>query len=90
MDFNSHNITDTTEFSNDEQDGAIIKVIGVGGGGGNAVNYMYAQNIPLIRFVVCNTDKQALEKSPVPNQLLLGPNITRGRGAGNITGQPYA
>lgn len=85
MDFNDQNITDTSGFATEENtDSAIIKVIGVGGGGGNAVNYMYAQNIPLIKFVVCNTDRQALEKSPVPNQLLLGPTITHGRGAGNL------
>lgn len=77
-------IMDASGFSIEDTDSAIIKVIGVGGGGGNAVNYMFAQNIPLIKFVVCNTDKQALEKSPVPNQLLLGPQITRGRGAGNV------
>ncbi len=82
--YNEPDITDTSGFSLEDSDNAIIKVIGVGGGGGNAVNYMYHQNIPLINFVVCNTDKQALERSPVPNQLLLGPQITRGRGAGNL------
>ncbi len=61
----------------------IIKVIGVGGGGGNAVNYMFRQNIPNINFVVCNTDEQALKKSPVPVKIILGPEITKGRGAGN-------
>ena len=62
---------------------AIIKVIGVGGGGSNAVNYMYRQEIPKVNFVVCNTDKQHLDKSPVPNKLVLGWDITHGRGAGN-------
>lgn len=62
---------------------AIIKVVGVGGGGGNAVNYMFNQNIPDVNFVVCNTDKQALELSPVPHKLILGYNITKGLGAGN-------
>lgn len=76
-------ITDASGFSNDDKD-SIIKVVGVGGGGGNAVNYMYRQNIPYVNFVVCNTDQQALEMSPVPNKLLLGYEITRGRGAGNI------
>lgn len=76
-------ITDASKFDTEDSD-AIIKVIGVGGGGGNAVNYMYKQNIPLIKFVVCNTDKQALELSPVPNQLLLGKDITNGLGAGNV------
>ncbi len=61
----------------------IIKVIGVGGGGGNAVNYMYRQDIPNVNFVVCNTDKQHLDMSPVPTKLLLGWNVTHGRGAGN-------
>ncbi|MDE6741371.1 MAG: cell division FtsZ family protein, partial [Muribaculaceae bacterium] len=55
----------------------------VGGGGDNAVNYMYRQNIPNVNFVVCNTDEQALRMSPVPNQLILGWDVTRGRGAGN-------
>lgn len=64
-------------------DEAIIKVIGVGGGGGNAVNYMYKQNIPNVNFVVCNTDLQALKMSPVPNRLILGWDVTTGRGAGN-------
>ncbi|MDO4335761.1 MAG: cell division protein FtsZ [Bacteroidales bacterium] len=80
-DYNS-NITDTTEFA-DDKSSAIIKVIGVGGGGDNAVNYMYRQNIPNVNFVVCNTDKQALKMSPVPNQLILGWDVTQGRGAGN-------
>lgn len=62
---------------------SLIKVIGVGGGGSNAVNYMYNQKIPKVRFVVCNTDKQHLDDSPVPNRVLLGENITHGRGAGN-------
>lgn len=59
-----------------------IVVIGVGGGGNNAVNHMYRQNIDHVTFVVANTDQQALRKSPVPTKLLLGPNTTRGRGAG--------
>lgn len=62
---------------------SLIKVIGVGGGGSNAVNYMYNQKIPKVKFVVCNTDKQHLDDSPVPNRVLLGENITHGRGAGN-------
>lgn len=80
--FNRPDITDTSNFQSHD-DEAIIKVIGVGGGGGNAVNYMYEQNIPYVNFVVCNTDKQALDTSPVPNKLILGWDITRGRGAGN-------
>lgn len=77
-----NNITDTTEFTDDHSN-AIIKVIGVGGGGDNAVNYMYRQNIPNVNFVVCNTDEQALKMSPVPTQLILGWDVTHGRGAGN-------
>lgn len=59
-----------------------IIVIGVGGGGNNAVDHMFRQNIEHVSFVVANTDMQALRKSAVPNKLLLGPNVTRGRGAG--------
>lgn len=75
-------IADASDFDSDTNE-AIIKIIGVGGGGGNAVNYMYQQNIPNVNFVVCNTDKQHLNKSPVPNKLLLGYEITHGLGAGN-------
>lgn len=63
-------------------DGSIIKVIGVGGGGGNAVNHMYRQGITDVSFVVCNTDNQALAKSPVPNKIQLGSLRTEGLGAG--------
>lgn len=61
---------------------SIIKVIGVGGGGGNAVNHMYRQGIKDVSFVVCNTDNQALLKSPVPNKIQLGAATTEGLGAG--------
>ncbi len=61
---------------------SIIKVIGVGGGGSNAVNHMFNQGIKDVEFVVCNTDKQALLASPVPNKLSLGDNLTEGLGAG--------
>ena len=81
-DINNPNITDSSNFIDSGND-AIIKVIGVGGGGGNAVNYMYNQKIPHVNFVVCNTDNQALETSPVPTKLTLGFEITGGRGAGN-------
>ena len=67
----------------DDPNQSIIKVIGVGGGGGNAVNYMYRQDIPNVQFVVCNTDKQHLDDSPVPRKVLLGESVTHGRGAGN-------
>ncbi|MFD2566411.1 cell division protein FtsZ [Pseudotenacibaculum haliotis] len=59
-----------------------IKVIGVGGGGSNAVNHMYHQNIRGVDFVICNTDAQALENSPIPNKIQLGANLTSGLGAG--------
>ena len=62
----------------------IIKAIGVGGGGNNAVNHMYSQGIEDVSFVVCNTDKQALMKSPVKTKVLLGPEVTFGLGAGNV------
>ncbi|HLP05330.1 MAG TPA: cell division protein FtsZ [Paludibacter sp.] len=63
-------------------DSSIIKVIGVGGGGGNAVNHMYRQGITNVSFVVCNTDNQALVKSPVPTKIQLGASTTEGLGAG--------
>jgi cell division protein FtsZ len=63
---------------------SIIKVIGVGGGGSNAVNHMYLQGIAGVDFIVCNTDCQALDISPVPFKIQLGPNLTEGRGAGMI------
>ena len=62
---------------------SIIKVIGVGGGGSNAVNHMFREGITDVSFVVCNTDDQALKKSPVPIQIQLGVNITEGLGAGS-------
>ncbi len=61
---------------------SIIKVIGVGGGGSNAVNWMYNQGIKDVEFVVCNTDAQALRGSPVPNTLQIGNGLTEGLGAG--------
>jgi cell division protein FtsZ len=63
---------------------SIIKVIGVGGGGSNAVNYMYEQGIKGVDFIVCNTDAQALDVSPVPLKVQLGSTLTEGRGAGAI------
>jgi len=60
----------------------VIKVIGVGGGGSNAINYMYSKGIKGVDFVVCNTDAQALENSPVENKIQLGINLTEGLGAG--------
>ena len=63
---------------------SIIKVIGVGGGGGNAVNHMFQQGITGVDFIVCNTDAQALDHSPVSNKVQLGPELTRGLGAGSL------
>lgn len=63
---------------------SIIKVIGVGGGGSNAVNHMYRQGIKGVEFLVCNTDSQALDVSPVPHKIQLGPSLTEGRGAGSL------
>lgn len=61
---------------------SILKVIGVGGGGSNAVNYMHSLNLEGVDFVVCNTDSQSLTQSPVPNKIQLGPHLTQGLGAG--------
>ena len=68
-------------------DSSIIKVIGVGGGGGNAVNHMYRQGITDVSFVVCNTDNQALVKSPVPNKIQLGHDTTAGLVPSIVTGK---
>jgi len=62
---------------------SIIKVVGIGGGGGNAINHMYNEGIKDVNFVVCNTDAQALSKSPVSVKVQLGESLTEGRGAGN-------
>jgi cell division protein FtsZ len=62
---------------------SIIKVLGIGGGGGNAVNHMHSLGIKDVDFMVCNTDAQALANSPVPLKIQLGESLTEGRGAGN-------
>lgn len=72
------------EFDLPRDNSSIIKVIGVGGGGSNAVNHMYKQGIVGVDFIVCNTDKQSLDISPVPYKIQLGPSLTEGRGAGAI------
>ncbi|MEO6303977.1 MAG: cell division protein FtsZ [Bacteroidia bacterium] len=72
------------QFELPQEDSSIIKVIGVGGGGSNAVNHMYRLGIKGVDFIVCNTDKQALEKSPVPFKIQLGEMSTKGLGAGSI------
>jgi cell division protein FtsZ len=71
------------DFDLTKDEPKIIKVIGVGGGGGNAVTHMYRKGIHDVSFLLCNTDKQALKRSEVPNQLVLGESITKGLGAGN-------
>ncbi|HCU45006.1 cell division protein FtsZ [Sphingobacterium faecium] len=70
------------QFEMLKEQSSIIKVIGVGGGGGNAVNHMYKQGISGVDFIVCNTDAQALELSPIPNKVQLGMSLTEGMGAG--------
>lgn len=77
---NYNNMTDILDFGEPEKNNCIIKVIGVGGGGGNAVNHMYREGIHDVTFVLCNTDNQALNDSPVPVHLQLG---KEGLGAGN-------
>ncbi|MDB4161864.1 cell division protein FtsZ [Bacteroidia bacterium] len=71
----------TVELPKDKS--SIIKVIGVGGGGGNAVNHMYREGIEGVDFFICNTDAQALENSPIPNKIQIGNALTEGRGAGS-------
>lgn len=71
------------DFYIEKEETSIIKVIGVGGGGSNAVNQMYQMHVKGVDFVVCNTDEQALRASPVPIKIQLGTSLTEGRGAGN-------
>ncbi len=70
------------EFELPQNNESIIKVVGVGGGGGNAVNHMYSLGIDDVDFILCNTDMKALSQSPVPTKVQLGPNLTQGLGAG--------
>ena len=70
------------QFDLPQEQSSIIKVIGVGGGGSNAVNYMYGQKIEGVNFIICNTDAQAISQSTVPNKIQLGPHLTQGLGAG--------
>jgi cell division protein FtsZ len=72
------------KFDLPQDNSSIIKVIGVGGGGSNAVNHMYKQGIKGVDFIVCNTDQQALDISPVPLKIVLGASLTKGRGAGSL------
>jgi cell division protein FtsZ len=80
---NNHKSEEAMKFELPEYS-SIIKVIGVGGGGSNAVNHMYKLGIKGVDFLVCNTDKQALDLSPVPHKVVLGTTLTEGRGAGSI------
>jgi cell division protein FtsZ len=73
---------DNISFDMPKTQSNTIKVIGVGGGGSNAVNYMYSKQIHGVDFVICNTDAQALENSPIPNKIQLGAHLTSGLGAG--------
>lgn len=74
----------TMEFNLPKDQSSIIKVIGVGGGGGNAVNHMFEKGIRGVNYIVCNTDQQALDLSSVNNKIQLGPEITQGLGAGSL------
>src|SRR6187431_391166 len=69
-------------FDLPKEKSSIIKVIGVGGGGSNAVNHMFSQVIEGVNFIICNTDAQAIAQSMVPNRIQLGPHLTQGLGAG--------
>lgn len=71
------------KFNMPREKSSIIKVLGVGGGGGNAVNYMFSKGIKGVDFIICNTDLQALENSPIPNKIQLGASLTQGLGAGS-------
>ncbi len=74
---------DMADFVMEKTPGAAIKVIGVGGGGGNAVNHMFKHGIRDVDFVICNTDAQAMEASAIRTRVQLGASLTEGRGAGN-------
>lgn len=70
------------QFDLPKEQSSILKVIGIGGGGSNAVNHMFSQNIEGVNFIICNTDSQAINHSRVPNKVQLGPHLTQGLGAG--------
>ncbi|MEO8719603.1 MAG: cell division protein FtsZ [Ginsengibacter sp.] len=70
------------QFDLPKEQSSILKVIGIGGGGSNAVNHMFSQNIDGVDFIICNTDAQAITTSKVPNKVQLGPHLTQGLGAG--------
>ncbi len=77
-------MTELVNFQFPKTSSSIIKVIGVGGGGCNAVSHMYEEGITGVDFMICNTDSQAMENSPVPVKIQLGVTLTEGRGAGNM------
>jgi cell division protein FtsZ len=80
--YNFLNFIVMIHFDLPKEKSSIIKVIGVGGGGSNAVNHMFSQNIEGVNFIICNTDAQAIAQSRVPNKVQLGPHLTQGLGAG--------
>ncbi|MFZ5553723.1 MAG: cell division protein FtsZ, partial [Bacteroidota bacterium] len=81
---NKQTTTTMLKFEMPKDSSSIIKVIGVGGGGSNAVNYMFKQQIKGVDFIICNTDNQSLQISPVPTKIQLGLSLTQGLGAGAI------
>jgi cell division protein FtsZ len=77
-----HKLKTMIHFDLPKEKSSIIKVIGIGGGGSNAVNHMHAQNIDGVNFIIANTDAQAIALSGIPNKIQLGPHLTQGLGAG--------
>jgi cell division protein FtsZ len=82
MNQEQHKQKSMIHFDLPKEKSSIIKVIGIGGGGSNAVNHMYSQNIEGVNFIICNTDAQSIAQSTVPNKVQLGPHLTQGLGAG--------
>jgi len=80
-------IDELLNFGLEHTKSSIIKVIGVGGGGCNAVRNMYEEGIEGVNFLICNTDAQAMQNNPVPIRIQLGATLTQGRGAGNMPEQ---
>lgn len=80
-------IDEILSFGIEHANSSIIKVIGVGGGGCNAVKHMFEEGIVGVDFIICNTDAQAMQNNPVPVRIQLGVTLTEGRGAGNLPGQ---
>ena len=80
-------IDELFNFGLERADSSIIKVIGVGGGGCNAVKNMFEEGIEGVNFMICNTDAQAMQNNPVPVRIQLGVTLTQGRGAGNLPEQ---